>query len=298
MLTGAMVLACCSVAAGGTGARLTFPHPAAPVLGIGGPLYRSLLVLARSEGVRVFRSEALWSAAQPQPGQPYDWTAADASSRLITSVGLQWHVIVDGTPRWAGARGRGAAGVFPDPKHIAAFAAFAAAVAKRYHPAYLEVGNEPEGSYMVSGYPTPAQYEAIFHAVRVAVKRSAAQTKVLMAGMAQQDYADAFYRLAGSQIADGVNIHTYACPTRILNWGNLVSQHTGYPIVDSEYSWTADGSTPICAGLTRASFFRAAQRWVLRIPHLILDEPFVWTGANDELASQIRALAPARGQGA
>jgi hypothetical protein len=159
------------------------------------------------------------------------------------------------------------------------------------------VGNEPEGAYMVSGYPTPAQYETIFRAVRLAVKRAVPKQKVLMAGMAQQGYADTFYKLAGSQISDGVNIHTYICPDRILDWGELVSSETGYPIVDSEYSWTADGSTPICRGFSGPKFYRAAQPWVLRIPHMELAEPFVWTGDTAELANQIRALAPPRHNG-
>jgi hypothetical protein len=77
----------------------------------------------------------------------------------------------------------------------------------------------------------------------------------------------------------------------MLNWGVDVSAQTGYPIVDSEYSWTADGSTQICPGLSGPKFYRSAQTWVLRIPHLELAEPFVWTGDTDALASQIRALA-------
>jgi hypothetical protein len=290
------MLAWCSGAAeASTGGRLTFENarpPARPALGIGGPLTLPLLQIARTAGVRVFRSDVSWSAAQPRKGQAYDWSAADATAQLVAAVGMQWHMIVGAAPAWAGPRGKGAAGVFPDQKHIPQFAAFAVAVAKRYHPAYLEVGNEPEGAYMVSGYPTPAEYEAIFHAVRVAVKRAMPKLKVLMAGMAQQGYAEAFYKLAGSQISDGVNIHTYTCPTQMRNWGINVGHETGYPVVDSEYSWTADGSTPICPGYRGARFYRAAQRWVLRIPHLELAEPFVWTGDETELARQIRALAP------
>ncbi|HEX3976522.1 MAG TPA: hypothetical protein VHW96_09670 [Solirubrobacteraceae bacterium] len=295
-LIGAAVLGWCSTAgAASIGGRLHVGKSGPrPVLGIGGPLPLPLLQLARTEGVQVFRSDALWSDAQPRQGQPYDWSAADATAQLLAAAGIRWHVIVGGAPSWAGPLGKGAAGVFPDQKHIPQFAAFAVAVAKRYHPAYLEVGNEPEGAYMVSNYPTPAQYEAIFHAVRVAVKRAVPKMKVLMAGMAQQNYADAFYKLAGSQISDGVNIHTYTCPTQMLNWGVDVSAETGYPIVDSEYSWTADGSTPICRGYRGTRFYRAAQTWVLRIPHLELAEPFVWTGDSSELASQIRALAPPR----
>jgi len=284
---------CSSAAASGTGGRINFgPAGPRPVLGIGGPLSLQLLQLARTEGVRVFRSDALWSAAQPRPGQAYDWSAADATANLLAAAGIQWHAIVGGAPAWAGARGARGSGVFPDQKHIPQFAKFAVALAKRYHPAYLEVGNEPEGAYMVSGYPTPSEYEAIFHAVRAAVKRVLPKTKVLMAGMAQQGYADAFYKLAGKQIADGVNIHTYICPAKMLQWGFDVSRETGYPIVDSEYSWTADGKTPICKGYSGVRFYRAAQKWVLRIPRLELAEPFVWTGDNTELADQIRALGP------
>ena len=291
---GVLVLAWCSnAAATSTGGRIDFgPHGPRPVVGIGGPLSLQLLQLARTEGVRVFRSDALWSDAQPRQGQAYNWSAADAIAQLLAAAGIQWHVIVGGAPDWAGPRGKGAAGVFPDPKHISQFAKFAVALAKRYHPPYLEVGNEPEGAYMISGYPTPAEYEKIFHAVRVAVKRALPKTKVLMAGMAQQGYADAFYKLAGKQISDGVNIHTYTCPTHMLQWGIDVSRATGYPVVDSEYSWTADGTTPICKGYTGPRFYRAAQTWVLRIPHLELAEPFVWTGDNAELANQIRALGP------
>jgi hypothetical protein len=290
-----MLAWCSSAAEASTGGRLTFDHPrppARPALGIGGPLTLPLLQIARTAGVRVLRSDVSWSAAQRRKGQAYDWSAADATAQMLAAVGMQWHMIVGAAPRWAGPRGKGAAGVFPDQKHIPQFAAFAVAVAKRYHPAYLEVGNEPEGAYMVSGYPTPAQYEAIFHAVRVAVKRAMPKLKVLMAGMAQQGYAEAFYKLAGSQISDGVNIHTYTCPRQMLNWGINVGHETGYPVVDSEYSWTADGSTPICPGYRGAPFYRAAQTWVLRIPHLELAEPFVWTGDETELARQIRALAP------
>ena len=71
-----------------------------------------------------------------------------------------------------------------------------------------------------------------------------------------------------------------------------MEHETGYPIVDSEYSWTADGTTPICKGYVGTHFYRAAQTWVVRIPHLELAEPFVWTGDTNQLADQIRALAP------
>jgi hypothetical protein len=265
------------------------------VLGIGGPLvYLPLLKVAKAAGVTIFRSDVLWSQAQPHPGQPYDWSEADFTARMLKATGIRWHVIVGGAPAWAGPLGLGQAGMFPDQQHIRQFAAFAVAVAKRYHPAYLEVGNEPDGGYLLSGYPSPAQYEAIFRTVRAAVKRRLPHQKVLMAGIATQPYADAFYKLAGSQISDGVNIHTYTCPDKMVSWANWVAQETHYPIVDSEYSWTANGTTPVCRGYRGATFYRAAQPWVRRIPRIALMEPFVWTGDNAQMANQIRALAPKR----
>jgi hypothetical protein len=276
------------------GARVTFPQPApTAMLGINdASLSPALLSLAASRGVRIVRRDIVWSQAQPHAGQPYNWSAADAAHRELVAAGMQWHVIVGGAPLWAGARGGGAAGVFPDPQHIPQYVAFAVAVVKRYHPLYLEVGNEPDGSYLVSGYPTPAQYETIFKAVRTAVKRAVPQTKVLMAGLAQQPYADAFYRLAGSQISDGVNIHTYTCPTTIALWAQGVWEETRYPIVDSEYGWTADGSTPVCPRLVGASFYEPAQAALLQVPHVELVEPYVWAGSSDDLINDIRALGP------
>ncbi len=276
------------------GGRMAFAQRApTAILGINdASLSPALLSLAASRGVSIVRRDVVWSQAQPHAGQPYDWRTADAAHRQLVAAGMQWHVIVGGAPAWAGARGSGAAGVFPDPRHIPQYVAFAVAVAKRYHPLYLEVGNEPDGSYMVSGYPTPAQYEAIFRAVHAAVKRAVPQTKVLMAGLAQQPYADAFYRLAGSQISDGVNIHTYTCPTTIAEWAQGVWVDTGYPVVDSEYGWTADGSTPVCPRLVGASFYEPAQAALLQIPHVALVEPYVWAGSPDALAHDIRVLGP------
>jgi hypothetical protein len=260
---------------------------ARPLLGINAdPLPTAVLAQAARQGVTVARSSVLWSLAQPTPSSAYDWTYTDQMARTLRRLGLRWHAILMDAPAWAGGRGPGVGEVFPDQHHIRAYARFAAAFVRRYHPMYVEVGNEPDGAHMVTGYPTPAQYERIFAAVRRAVKHADRRVLVLNAGIAQQGYADQFYRLAGWRLRDGVNIHTYTCMAGIASWVAYVHQETGYPVVDSEYGWTANGNTPVCAGLGAVAFY-AASRMVLRLPALTLAEPFVWASP---LVADVAAL--------
>src|SRR6185312_4413375 len=159
-------------------------HATGAVLGINGDtLDRQDLALARSEGVTVVRIDASWAETQPVPGQAYNWSWNDGIYRMLRSLKLQWHVIVSGAPTWAG----GAPPMyFPDPQHVRAYATYAAALAGRYRPPFLEVGNEPDSSDWATGYPSPEQYASILRAVRSAVKRASPTTKVLNGGTASQ----------------------------------------------------------------------------------------------------------------
>jgi hypothetical protein len=271
------------------------PEPAGAVLGVNGDtLDRQALALARSEGVTVARIDASWAETQGDPGEAYNWSWNDSIYRMLRSLKLQWHVIAGGAPLWAG-------GVppmyFPDPQHVHAYATYAAALAARYRPPYLEVGNEPDSSDWATGYPSPAQYASMLRAVRIAVKRASPTTKVLNGGTASQEWADSLYRLAKPLLADGVNIHTYACPPTIAVWALDVSKETGYPVVDTEYGWASgqgDTLTPSCNGLDRDVFYHDATAALLKSSHVELAEPFIWAGTSSQLTRDVESLRGTR----
>ncbi len=99
----------------------------------------------KATGITSVRVDANWYGGQPDGPDSYDWTSLDQVVASIQEVGLSADLIIDGCPPWAavsGAQGN----QFAQPASPAAFANWAAAVAKRYDSKgakYFEIWKEP-----------------------------------------------------------------------------------------------------------------------------------------------------------
>ena len=107
----------------------------------------------------------------------------------IQKAGLSADLIIDGCPSWAavsGAQGN----QFAQPASPAAFADWAAAVAKRYGGEganYFEIWNEPNNPAFWAPKPNPAAYTADLKAAYAAIKAVDPAAVVLSGGLAPED---------------------------------------------------------------------------------------------------------------
>lgn len=163
--------------------------------------------LSFQAGAAVVGDDACWQCVQPSRGT-WDWSYDDA---LHAELGSRWLPILDYAPAWAGG---GTVNVCPflarvPPTDIRAYAAFARAFVARYHPAAVEVWNEPDiYVFMDTPHPGPV-YRQMYLAAYAAIKSVRPSTKVLLAGEDETNGGWFMPSLAGVP-ADGVSAHAYA----------------------------------------------------------------------------------------
>ncbi len=178
----------------------------------------------KATGITSVRVDAKWSEGQPDGPDSYDWTALDQVVASIQKVGLSADLIIDGCPRWAavsGAQGN----QFAQPASPAAFANWAAAVAKRYDgkgAKYFEIWNEPNNPSFWAPRPDPAAYTADLKAAYAAIKNVDPSAIVLSGGLAPEPNSSTSYApltFLADMYADGargsfdgVGFHPYSYP--------------------------------------------------------------------------------------
>lgn len=194
------------------------------------------LTAVRATGVTVARSDALWEVSEPHPPvngvHTYDWRFDDAIAGGLAAHGLSWLPIVDYTATW----NQSVAGQdHSPPASDADYAAYAAALARRYGPggafwaahpeltAYpvgaVEIWNEPDsGQFWVPG-PDPAAYAALYTAARDAIASAVPTTRVIVGGLTNPTATLPAMLAAQPGLAghvDGVAVHPYGSPLTML----------------------------------------------------------------------------------
>ena len=194
----------------------------------------------QSGGLQLARIDARWQNVEPNPPSggvhSYDWSMYDRIVEALASHGLQWLPIVDYSTTWSGvAQGDTLSAVAPS--HIPDFAAYAAALAKRYgpggafwqaHPSLTpvpvteyEIWNEENSVFFWHQQGSaPEDYADLYAASRAAIKAVNPQAHVYVGGLALNNpptvtdeiqFVQRMYAhrpdLAGN--VDGIGLHPY-----------------------------------------------------------------------------------------
>jgi polysaccharide biosynthesis protein PslG len=218
------------------------------------------LAALRDTGATIARSDALWEAAEPEPGS-YDWTFDDQIAGSLAANGLRWLPIVDYSPLWASSvPGRDHA----PPRSAQDFAAFARAFAARYGPGgafwrlrsdlpalpvdTYEIWNEPDNGAFWRPGPDAGRYDALYLTARTAIKDVDPRARVIVGGLtAPSTFLPAMVAARagiGAHI-DGVAIHPYGpSPAAVLakvGDARLVLARLGLartPLYVTEFGWS------------------------------------------------------------
>ncbi len=188
----------------------------------------------RHIGVRWLREELDWNVVETAPGR-YDWTRYDELYAAAARRRLHILALILGTPSWAG----------PSPTALpadpATYAAFVAAVVRRYGPGgvfwathpglradpsqWFELWNEPWNALFSGGHPDPGAYARLVAAAGPAAHRANPAARVLIESditpvqtdTQVESWTDAMYDAVPTlnDDFDAVAIHPYGGPDLI-----------------------------------------------------------------------------------
>jgi hypothetical protein len=155
-------------------------------------------------GLQLARYDARWNNVEPNAprrgSHSYNWGTYDSVVQAMAQQGLRWYPIVGYSTGWSSAvPGDPTAAVAP--AHFGDFAAYAAALARRYgrggtfwasHPALpqlpvtdFEIWNEENSTSFWHPQPSaPEQYADLYMATRAAIKSVDPQATVVVGGLA------------------------------------------------------------------------------------------------------------------
>ncbi len=219
----------------------------------------------RAAGATVARSDTLWELVEPSPPSGgvhhYNWTFDDGIAGALARAGLRWLPIVDYSPTWAQTPpGRAHA----PPAAPGDFAAFAAALARRYgprgafwaaHPELpaepvdtYEIWNEPDNPFFWAPGPNPAAYGALYLQARAAIQGVDPSAQVIVGGLTN---VTVFLPLLLRDVPslrggiDGLGLHPYG-PTPAAVLAAVAGARrlmdslglAGVPIDITEFGWT------------------------------------------------------------
>lgn len=207
---------------------------------------------ARDAGLGLARVAPLWELTEPHPPRAgrhaYDWRYADDIARQLAGRRFRWVAVLGFAPSWAAATPRL---LHAAPRGTANYAAYAAAVARRYRGliAAFEVWNEENTPIFWRPAPNPAAYARLYAAARQAIHRVDPGVPVLIGGLAagHMSYLRALLRqpeLRGE--IDGLAVHAYA-PTPLGVLGQVAAHRQtldqlgfgGVPLYVTEYGWSS-----------------------------------------------------------
>jgi len=188
------------------------------------------LAAVRATGVELARSDAHWSAAEPEPPagptHRYDWTFNDTVAGALAAHGLRWLAIIDYSAGWAASV---PGDLHSAPRSSADYAAYAGAFAARYgrggtfwaeHPELpalpvttFEIWNEPDSAAFWAPAPDAARYMDLYVRARNAIKAADPEARVVIGGLiGAPTYLPQLLaaRPDARGHVDGVAIHPYA----------------------------------------------------------------------------------------
>jgi len=187
-------------------------------------------------GVTVARSDALWELSEPHPPvngvHTYSWAFDDTIAGDLAAHGLTWLPIVDYTATW----NQSVAGEdHSPPASDADFAAYAAALARRYGPggafwaahpelsarpvSTVEIWNEPDSGQFWRPTSNAAAYVRLYVAARTAIAAAVATTRVIVGGLTDPRATLPAMVAAEPGLAghvDGVAVHPYGAPLQMV----------------------------------------------------------------------------------
>jgi hypothetical protein len=226
----------------------------------------STLDTVKASGAGAVRIYLYWRALEPAnvPPSQYNWAFYDSKLKALSDRGLQPIVLITECPSWACSIGGGPIRV----ERVGDFVEFTAALAARYgkppyNAHYWEFWNEPDavaGSDIKYNWGLyGARYAAMLRAVRPGMKAADPWAKLVMGGMAYDNFqeaggafnrrfADDVLDAGGGQALDVFNFHYYP---QNLNWcsytaklnelrGKLNARGLKIPVMTTETGFTSD----------------------------------------------------------
>lgn len=167
-----------------------------------------------STGVEAVRTTFNWAAAQPVQGGPIDFSQTDALVGDAAARGMTLLPVIIYTPEWDAQPHD--PGTLAIPADDAPYAAYAAALVRRYgphgsfwaaHPTLprlpiraWQIWNEPNFNYYWRA-PFAASYVALLAAAHAAIRQADPGAKVVLAGFPDQAWQslDAVYQIKGAR---------------------------------------------------------------------------------------------------
>jgi hypothetical protein len=223
------------------------------------------LVALRATGATLARSDALWEATEPLPPSGgvhhYQWAFDDVIAAALAAHGLRWLPIIDYSAPWSqSVAGRD----HSPPASPADYAAYAAALARRYGPGgtfwqahpelqalpvgSYEIWNEPDNPAFWSPRPDARAYAELYMLARQAIDAAQPGARVIIGGLTHPasfmaDTVAAVPALRGQ--LEGVAIHPYG-PTPEAILAAIRSARLGLdslglgsvPLYITEFGWT------------------------------------------------------------
>lgn len=208
------------------------------------------LAAAAATGLGLARVAPLWEFTEPLPPRGgrhvYDWRFDDFIAHRLAAHSLRWIAVVAFAPGWASVQ---PAELHAAPRSPSDFAAYAGALAARYHGqiATYEIWNEENSPVFWRPRPDPGAYAELYLAARAAIHSVDPGAPVLIGGLANDPpFLSRLLAVPGvaGQI-DGVAVHPYganplAVLARVRDYRlELRSLGAGgVPLYVTEYGWS------------------------------------------------------------
>jgi hypothetical protein len=233
-----------------------------PLLGDPANLSREFgrMVLSGVESVRVVFD---WAQAEPQQNGPIDFSQTDSLVADAAARGLTVLPVIIYAPAWDSAPHP--PGTYAPPASDAPYAAYAAALVRRYGPAgsfwpehprltrvpirMWQIWNEPNFQYYWGAPHFVPGYVSLLHAAHAAIKQADPGAEVVLAGFpdAAWTYLNAIYRVKGARSDfEVVAAHPYtAKPQNVIKFLALVRRvmkrygDAGKPLLVTETGWSS-----------------------------------------------------------
>jgi hypothetical protein len=236
----------------------------------------------QAAGVDVVRLDAEWrrvEAVAPAGGvHGYRWDFYDGVVATLAARGIRWYPIIDYSAPWSGV----AAGQWrTPPASAAAFAEYAAALARRYGPggafwaahpelpprpvSEWEIWNEENGAYFWPPAADPAAYADLYLAAHQALHAVDPGARVVVGGLLARGSGAFVSAMLSARpelrdAIDAVGLHAYgttvaASLSTMVDLRNWLT-HLGLaavPIEVTEVGWTTSGVSWAVSDATRAA---------------------------------------------